>query len=74
VLIKIFQDKRDLARAVAEEAASDARQSIQQQGRVRIIAATQASIGSESNCFTSMNRWGCQLRIPQVSAAFSRIG
>lgn len=43
MLIKIFHDKRDLARAVAEEAASDIRQSIEQQGRIRIIAATGAA-------------------------------
>jgi glucosamine-6-phosphate deaminase len=43
VWTKIFQDKRDLAGAVAEEAASDLRQFIQQQGRVRIIAATGAA-------------------------------
>src|ERR1700719_1499456 len=43
MVIKSFQDKREMARAAAEEAASAIRQAIQTRGRARIIAATGSS-------------------------------
>jgi glucosamine-6-phosphate deaminase len=43
MVIKSFQDKREMARAAAEEAASAIRQAIQTRGKARIIAATGSS-------------------------------
>ena len=41
--IKVFEEKKDLARAAAEQAASSIRNAIRESGRARIIAATGAS-------------------------------
>lgn len=41
--IKVFEEKRDLGRAAAEQAASSIRNAIRASGRARIIAATGAS-------------------------------
>jgi glucosamine-6-phosphate deaminase len=43
VRIKVFEEKRDLGRAAAEQAASSIRNAIRASGRARIIAATGAS-------------------------------
>ena len=41
--IKVFEEKKDLGRAAAEQAASSIRNAIRESGRARIIAATGAS-------------------------------
>jgi glucosamine-6-phosphate deaminase len=43
VLIKVFEEKKDLGRAAAEQAAASIRNAIRDSGRARIIAATGAS-------------------------------
>jgi glucosamine-6-phosphate deaminase len=43
VLIKVFEEKKDLGRAAAEQAAASIRNAIRESGRARIIAATGAS-------------------------------
>ena len=43
MFIKVFEEKRDLGRAAAEQAASSIRNAIRESGRARIIAATGAS-------------------------------
>lgn len=43
MVIKRFNDKREMAKAAADQAATILRQAIQTQGRVRLIAATGAS-------------------------------
>src|ERR1700730_6924037 len=43
MVIKSFEDKREMAKAAAEEAASTIRQAIQTRGKARIIAATGSS-------------------------------
>jgi glucosamine-6-phosphate deaminase len=43
VRIKVFEEKKDLGRAAAEQAASSIRNAIRESGRARIIAATGAS-------------------------------
>jgi glucosamine-6-phosphate deaminase len=43
VLIKVFEERKDLGRAAAEQAASSIRNAIRESGRARIIAATGAS-------------------------------
>jgi len=43
VLIKVFEEKKDLGRAAAEQAASSIRSAIRESGRARIIAATGAA-------------------------------
>jgi glucosamine-6-phosphate deaminase len=43
VLIKAFEEKKDLGRAAAEQAAASIRNAIRESGRARIIAATGAS-------------------------------
>ncbi len=43
MLIKVFEEKKNLARAAAEQAASSIRNAIRESGRARIIAATGAS-------------------------------
>jgi glucosamine-6-phosphate deaminase len=43
VIIKCFHDKRELAKTAAEQAASILRQTIQEKGRARLIAATGAA-------------------------------
>jgi glucosamine-6-phosphate deaminase len=43
VLIKVFEDKKDLGRAAAEQAASSIRKAIRESGRSRIITATGAA-------------------------------
>jgi len=43
VLIKCFNDKREMAKVAAEEAASILRETIQKQGKARLIAATGAA-------------------------------
>ena len=41
--IKVFEEKKDLGRAAAEQAAASIRNAIRDSGRARIIAATGAS-------------------------------
>ena len=43
MLIKVFEDKKDLGRAAAEQAASSIRKAIRESGRSRIITATGAA-------------------------------
>ena len=43
MLIKVFEEKKDLGRAAAEQAAASIRNAIRDSGRARIIAATGAS-------------------------------
>ena len=43
MLIKVFEEKKDLGRAAAEQAAASIRNAIRESGRARIIAATGAS-------------------------------
>jgi glucosamine-6-phosphate deaminase len=43
MIIKVFEEKKDLARAAAEQAASSIRNAIRESGRARIIAATGAA-------------------------------
>jgi glucosamine-6-phosphate deaminase len=43
MVIKLFDDKREMAKVAAGQAASDLRQAIQNQGKARIIAATGAA-------------------------------
>jgi glucosamine-6-phosphate deaminase len=43
VLIKVFEEKKDLGQAAAEQAASSIRNAIRESGRARIIAATGAA-------------------------------
>src|SRR6266446_3821805 len=43
MVIKLFDDKREMAKVAAGQAASDLRQAIREQGKARIIAATGAA-------------------------------
>lgn len=43
MVIKCFNDKREMAKVAAEQAASVLRQAIQERGKARIIAATGAA-------------------------------
>jgi glucosamine-6-phosphate deaminase len=43
VIVKVFEDKRSLSRAAAEQAAAALRRAVQEHGRARIIVATGAS-------------------------------
>jgi 6-phosphogluconolactonase/glucosamine-6-phosphate isomerase/deaminase len=43
VVIKCFNNKREMAKVAAEQAASILQQAIQEQGKARLIAATGAA-------------------------------
>src|SRR3984893_13080889 len=55
MVIKSFEDKREMAKAAAEEAASTIRQAIQTRGKARIIAATGASQFEFLEALTSLS-------------------
>ena len=86
MVIKCFNDKREMAKVAADQAASILRQAIQEQDKARLITGTarlslnfskpsrvsRGSIGSGSRCFTWTNTSQYQRRTPRASAAFCR--